>query len=536
MSALDWEWIGDSIGRRAMLYPKREAIVDLDTGVRYSYADLNARANRLANYLVEQLQVEKGDRIAIISRNRVEMFDVLLACGKSGAVFVPYNVRLASDELAKLIENEQPKVLFYEDIFGVTVQQLRNNPSLLKHCVILTAEKQSAEDIPYGYLINYLNDRPRSCPGLGLEDISMLIHTGGTTGLPKGAMISHRAVLYNQFNNILEWGITKDKTYHVLLPLFHTGGWNLLTLAHLMVGGRVLINRAFDPKLALRVITDYKPNYVFGAATIFRMMTEQTEFENTDWSSVEWVMSGAAPTPVQLMEKFWEKGLKMCLGYGLTEGGPTNLCIPVNFMNYEELKEKHASVGKPFSFTVAKIVGDDEQEVGVEQVGELMFSGPQIFSGYWRNEEETRKTLHNGWIHTGDMAKIDKDGFYYIVGRKKNMYISGGENVFPPEIETLIYQIPEVHECCVIGVPDPQWGEVGKVIISLKAGQYVSKEEVLAFLRTRLAAYKIPKYVISVEEVPKNSVGKIVIQEVVHLYGKPQDDQVLVESNSSELN
>ena len=529
MSSDAWEWIGDSIGRRAMLDPKREAIVDLDTGVRYSYGDLFDRANRLANYLAEQFQVEKGDRVAIISRNRVEMFDVLLACGKLGAIFVPYNVRLASDELAKLIDNEQPKVLFYEDIFGVTVQQLRTKLSLLNHYVILADEKQSEEDTPYGCLINYLNDSPRNCTGLELEDIYLLIHTGGTTGLPKGAMISHRAVMYNQFNNILDWGITKDKTYHVLLPLFHTGGWNLLTLAHLMVGGRVLINRAFDPKLTLKVITDYQPNYVFGAATIFRMITEQADFDNTDWSSVEWVMSGAAPTPVQLMEKFWEKGLKMCLGYGLTEGGPTNLCIPVGFMDLVELKEKHDSVGKPFSFTVAKIVDEDEQEVGVEQVGELIFSGPQIFSGYWRNEEETRKTLQNGWVHTGDMAKIDKDGFYYIVGRKKNMYISGGENVFPPEIETLIYQIPEVHECCVIGVSDPKWGEVGKAIIAFKPGKVVSKEQVLDFLKTRLASYKVPKYVISVKEVPKNSVGKIVLQEVVHLYGKPQDNQEGVE-------
>ncbi|KJS47362.1 MAG: hypothetical protein VR66_20120 [Peptococcaceae bacterium BRH_c23] len=519
-----WEWIGDSIGRRAQLNPKREALVDLDTGVKYSYHDLNDRANRLANYLAEQFQVKKGDRVAFISRNRVEMFDALFACGKLGAVFVPYNVRLASDELAKLIENEQPKVLFYEELFASTVQELKNKLSSLKHYVILTDEKQSEEDITYGYLIHYGNDSPRNCPGLDLEDIYLLIHTGGTTGLPKGAMISHRAVLYNQLNNILDWGITKDKTYHVLLPLFHTGGWNLLTLAHLMVGGRVLINRFFDPGLTLKVISEYKPNYVFGAATIFRMMAEQAEFESIDWSSVEWVMSGAAPTPVQLMEKFWEKGIKMCLGYGLTEGGPTNLCIPVNFMNFSELKEKHASVGKPFTFTSAKIVGDDGQEVEVEQVGELIFNGPQIFSGYWRNEAETKKTLCNGWVHTGDMAKQDKNGFYYIVGRKKNMYISGGENVFPPEIETLIYQIPEVHECCVIGVPDPKWGEVGKAIIAFKAGKILSKEQVLAFLKARLASYKVPKYVISVEEVPKNSVGKIVVQEAVRLYGQPQDN------------
>ncbi len=519
----DWEWVGDQISRRAMLNPKREAIVDLDTGARYTYGDLNERANRLANYLAEKFDIQKGDRVAFISRNRVEMFDALFACGKLGAIFVPYNVRLAPGELAKLIENEEPKVLFFEDIFGPTVQELKNSISLLKHYVVLAAEKDQ-NVITYAEIMNYSNNSPRNCQGLSLEDIYLLIHTGGTTGLPKGAMISHRAVLYNQLNNISDWGLNWDKTYHVLLPLFHTGGWNILTLAILAVGGRLLINKAFDPKLTLRTISDYKPNYVFGAATLFRMMADLAEFDTTDWSSVEWVMSGAAPTPVQLMEKYWQKSIKMCLGYGLTEGGPTNLCTPVNFMSLAELKEKHASVGKPFTFTVAKIVDEEGKEVEAGEAGELIFSGPQIFSGYWRNEAETRKTLCNCWVYTGDMAKQDKDGFYYIVGRKKNMYISGGENVFPPEIETVLYQIPEVHECCVIGVPDPKWGEVGKAIISFKPGKLLSKEQVLTFLKTQLAPYKVPKYVAFVEEVPKNSVGKIIAQEAVRLYGKPQDD------------
>lgn len=524
MLSKDWEWVGDPVGRRAMINPNGEALVDLDTGIRFTYGELNDRANRLANFLAEQFQVEKGERVAFLSRNRVEMFDALLACGKLGAIFVPYNVRLTPEELAKLIENEQPKVLFYEEFFASTMRQLKNNLSLFIQYVGLEAEKEKQDALNYAEIMNYSNHSPRNCPGLDLEDIYLLIHTGGTTGLPKGAMISHRAVLYNQFNNILDWGLSWDKTYHVLLPLFHTGGWNLLTLGLLMVGGRVLINRSFDPALALKTITEYRPNYVFGAATIFRMMAEQPEFKSTDWSCVEWVMSGAAPTPVQLMEKFWQKGVKMCLGYGLTEGGPTNLCAPVNFMSLEDIREKSASVGKPFTFTVPRIVDDSGQEVKDGEAGELIFSGPQIFSGYWRNEVETAKTLKNGWVYTGDIAIKDKDGFYYIVGRKKNMFISGGENVFPPEIETILYQIPAVHECCVIGVPDAKWGEVGKAIISLKPGQSITKDQALAFLKTRLAPYKVPKYVTFVREVPKNSVGKIVAQDAVRLYGQPQDE------------
>jgi fatty-acyl-CoA synthase len=253
------------------------------------------------------------------------------------------------------------------------------------------------------------------------------------------------------------------------------------------------------------------------------MLYEQPEFETTDWSSVKWVMSGAAPTPIQVMEKFWEKGIKICSGYGLTEGGPMNLGTPAQLMTMEQLKEKYMAVGIPFHFTVAKIVDDNGIEVGVEESGELIFSGPQVFSGYWKNEAETKKTFRDGWVYTGDIAKKDRDGFYYIVGRKKNMYISGGENVFPPEIERVLYDMEEVHECCVIGVPDEKWGEVGKAIIALKPGKQAVKEQVIAFLNTRLARYKIPRYVTFVPEVPKNTVGKIVAQDVVKLYGKPED-------------
>jgi fatty-acyl-CoA synthase len=335
--------------------------------------------------------------------------------------------------------------------------------------------------------MEYSNNTPRRCVSLTLEDIYLLIHTGGTTGLPKAAMISHRAVLFNALNNILDWGLTKDDRVHVILPLFHTGGWNILTLAILRIGGLLMINKTFDPKLTLKVINDHKPTYVFGAATIFRIMYEQPDFDSIDWSSVKWVMSGAAPTPIQVMEKFWQKGIKICAGYGLTEGGPMNLGTPVDFMTIEELREKHSAVGKPFHFTVAKIVDDKGSEVGVEETGELIFAGPQIFSGYWGNEDETKKTLKDGWVYTGDMAKKDKDGFYYIVGRKKNMYISGGENVFPPEIEKVLYEIPEVHECCVIGVPDERWGESGKAVIAVKPDKNLTKEQVTAFLKSRLA-------------------------------------------------
>lgn len=523
MLSKNWEWIGDQAGQRARLTPDLEAVFDLDSGIHYTYGELNDRANRLANYMADKFEVKKGDRVAFLARNIIEMFDGIFACGKLGAIFVPYNPRLSPEELTHLLEKEEPKVFFYEDTFASNVEKLKKNVTALKNYVVISRSEDMQTDMKYGSIMDYPNNRPVRCTELDLEDIYLLIHTGGTTGLPKAAMISHRAVLFNALNNIIDWGLNKDTRVHVLLPMFHTGGWNILTLATLRVGGRLMINRAFDPKLALKVINDYKPTCVFGAATIFRMMFEQEEFDTTDWSSVRWVMSGAAPTPVQVMEKFWNKGIKICAGYGLTEGGPMNIGMPMDMMSIEEIKEKYLSIGVPFHFTVPRIVDENGRDVETGKTGELIFTGPQIFSGYWKNEAETKKTLKDGWVYTGDIAKKDEDGFYYIVGRKKNMYISGGENVFPPEIEGVLYNMDEVHECCVIGVPDEKWGEVGKAVIALKPGKQATKEDVLAFLNTRLAHYKIPKYVTFVPEVPKNSVGKIVAQDVIKMYGKPED-------------
>ena len=523
MLSQNWEWIGDQAGQRARLTPDREAICDLDSDIHYTYKELDDRANRLANYMADMFDVRKGDRVAFIARNIIEMFDGIFACGKLGAIFVPYNPRLSPEELSHLLINEEPKVFFYEDIFSQNVEKLKKNVYALKNYVVISKSGGDYADLKYDTIMDYSNNTHIRCKELDLEDTYLLIHTGGTTGFPKAAMISHRAVLFNALNNIIDWGLNIDDRVHVILPLFHTGGWNILTLATLRAGGLLIINKAFDPKLSLKVINDYKPTCIFGAATIFRMMFEQSEFETTDWSSVKWVMSGAAPTPIQVMEKFWEKGIKICAGYGLTEGGPMNLGIPVNLMTIDQLKEKYTSVGVPFHFTVPKIVDDNGNDVGTDETGELIFSGPQVFSGYWKNEAETAKALKDGWIYTGDIARKDKDGFYYIVGRKKNMYISGGENVFPPEIERVLYDMNEVHECCVIGVPDEKWGEVGKAVIALKPGKQAAKDQVIAFLNTRLARYKIPRYITFVSEIPKNSVGKIVAQDVVKMYGKPED-------------
>ena len=516
-------WIGNYSFFRARIDSSREAVYDLDTETRYTYGDLDRRANLLARYLKDQAGVRKGDRVAFIARNCIEMIDAYYATGKLGAIFVPYNARLSVSELVQLVNNETPKVLFYEEVFADKIPHLKSGCSVEKY-LVLSPGKNPENDATYAEATGHGNDAFVGCDELDIEDIHMIIHTGGTTGLPKGGLISHRCELFNCLNEICTWNLHHEDSTLLLLPLFHTGGWNLLTLPLLHVGGRLIINKQFDPKKTLEVVEKERITTLFGAATIFRMMVELPEFASADFSSVKWIMAGAAPTPINIMEKFWDKGVKFVLGYGMTEAGPNNISSCAHLISDDVMKAKYASVGKPMYLSMVKLADDDGNEITAPNTpGELLWGGPQIFSGYWNNPEETAKTLVNGWVRSGDMAVRDEDGYYYIVGRKKNMFISGGENVFPPEIERAMYDIAEIHEVCVFGVPDEKWGEVGKAVVSLKPGKRITKEEIVAALGSKLARYKIPKYIAFVDEVPKNNVGKIVVSKVVELYGRATD-------------
>ena len=520
---MDNSWIGNYSRSRACLDPAGLAVVDIDTDKKYTYGDLDRRANVLANLLRDKFGIAKGDRVAYISRSRVELIDGYFATGKLGAILVPYNARLSAEELTQLMNNEQPKVLIYEGIYADTAAKLAAN-GVMEQFICLDAAPNPQGHAVYDELLEQGNADPASCPDLEMEDIHLIIHTGGTTGLPKGGLISHKGEIFNSFSEICTWGLRYDDKALILLPLFHTGGWNLLTLPLLHCGATIYLSRAYDPKKTIELVEKEKLTYLFGAATIFRMMVEQPEFKDADFSSLKWIMAGAAPTPLNIMQEFWNKGTKFVLGYGMTEAGPNNLSTPPQFVPQEVIEEKYASVGKPFYLTMPKLIDDDGNEITTPDTpGELLWAGPQIFCGYWGNEEETKNTLIDGWVHTGDMATFDKDGFYYIVGRKKNMFISGGENVFPPEIESAIYEIEAVREVCVIGVPDEKWGEVGKAVVSVKPGMTIDKSGILAALNGKLARYKIPKYVTFVDDIPKNNVGKIVVHEIQKAYGNAED-------------
>lgn len=514
-------FVSDQIGRRAAITPGRVVVEDLDTGRTYAARELDGRANRLANALVDGLGLEPGDRVAVLSRNRVEYLDCFFATQKVGLILVPLNVRLAVPELRRQLADTEPQVLFFESPLAELAAEIAD---CCDHLVEVEASR-GGSSLPGARTLETLTagarDLPPRCGAASLEDPHLILYTGGTTGLPKGAVLSHRAVLANVLSEIISWQLGPQDVSVLLLPMFHTGGWLLVNLPLIFAGGRVLISRTFDPERTLRVVAEKRCTLLFGAATMYHMMLGTADFSRVDLSSLRFVMSGAAPCPRQVMEPFWERGVSFVQGYGITEGGPNNLYMPWYDLTPEQIRERWQSVGIPFVYCRARVAypggPPEEGRPRPGELGELLLSGPQVFSGYWRNPEATADTLREGWVWTGDIVAQDEDGFFYIRDRRKDMFISGGENVFPVEVETVLQAHPAVSEVAVIGVPDPKWGEVGKAFVVLHPGYQATAEDLIAFCQGKLARYKIPRYVAFVPSLPRSAVGKVLKTELRRL-------------------
>ncbi|MEM2141875.1 MAG: long-chain fatty acid--CoA ligase [Candidatus Thorarchaeota archaeon] len=498
----DYDWVGDWSGRRAMLTPEREAFYDNIEKKRYTYLQVDQRANQMANVLTQR-GIQKGDRVAVYSKNRFDYLDLFFACGKIGAILVPFNVRLSKREVDYLMKKVKPKVVLYDPNLKGPFEEVRRE---MKAIDVLVMGDRDDNGVPATrQLMRESPDRLAEKPRLSLDDPYLIVFTGGTTGLPKGAILSHRLVFWNSVNTITSWGLRPDDVEPLLFPLFHTGGWNVLLVPMVHLGGKTIIMGDFDPEETLRVIESERATIVIGVPTMFQMIAESPKFRSTDLSSVRIFISGGAPCPVAIMEKYWAIGKDFKMGYGLTEGGPNNFYLPER-----EIRRKPSSVGFPVLHCDMKVVDDEMRPVRPGEVGELMLRGPHIFSGYWDDPEETAKTIEpDGWVHTGDLAVVDSEGFYSIVGRKKDMFISGGENVYPTEIEEVLYQHPKILEAAVVGIPDPKWGEVGKAFIVLKPGQSSTEAEIRSFLEGKLARYKIPKVYEFLDSLPKSAAGKI---------------------------
>ena len=411
-------------------------------------------------------------------------------------------------ELKEIFTSESPTILFCDSVYQEKMEAVCREMEKPPKLIYLDGDGEDS----YSHILKMKECCEPIVPDP--EDILMLIHTGGTTGTPKSAMISYRAVVCNSISTVMSHNLGPSDTTYLMLPLFHTAAWNSISLGMFLAGGKIILKRRFDVDETYDIIQTERPSLMLGVPTIYKRLSMSPKFETTDFSCIRSMRCGAAPLPMSLFEIYDAKNLPLCNSYGLTECGPSNFSFPMRLTDQSILREKAGSVGQPYYFNRVRVVDDNGNELPADTPGELQFSGPLTFSGYWNNPEETAKVIHGEWVATGDIATYDEDGFYRIVGRKKIMFISGGENIFPVEIENVLMQHPAIQDCCVIGVEDTHWGEVGKAFIQLNSGCSATEEELKEFAKTLLPTIKQPKYYRFVEEIPRNSVGKLLIKEV----------------------
>lgn len=503
---------GDWIGRWGKSYPQVEAIVDIPRNRRYTYGDLSADVNRLTHFLSGELQIKKGDRVAVLAFNRADYITLFLAASRIGAILVPLNFRLAIDEFIYFFQDASPKAFFFDQEHTQIAGEFKTRVKV-DHYVCLDDDEGVGKSLAAFW--DRLPDTPLAEVDLNPHDPQLIIYTSGTTGLPKGVVMTYGMITWNAINTNIGWGLRRGERTILHPALFYTAGWNVFTLPLFhSLGTNILIQR-FEADLVLDLIEKERITVFFAVPTMYQMMIESPKFKTTDFSSIWFLVSGGAPLTGKIFETFKrEKGIHLREGYGLTEVGPN--CFQAN--------GKLKTVGHPMPHVDIRLIDGQGQEAAPGQEGELLFRGDHICAGYWNKSRATAEAIKDGWFYTGDLAKVDADGHLAIVGRKKDMLISGGINVYPAEVERIIETHPAVAAVAVIGVADEKWGEVGKACVELKPGEGLTLEGLQEFLADKMAKYKIPKYLVVVEALPRTvaseKVRKFVLKEK---HGKPDN-------------
>lgn len=462
----------------------------------YRYRELEQRANRLARRL-QALGVRRGDRVGILAHNHLAHFDLLLAAPKLGYLHTAFNYRLSGAELAPLLAQVQAHCLFVDRACQPLLE-----PSATPRLMLEDYEDWLAAGSP----------EPLPAPALSADDDHLLLFTGGSTGLPKAARLPYRQTLGNARATVEAWGLDASDCALQCTPCFHAAV-NVLSLPLLACGGRVVLMPQFDAADYLEQLARHRPSLLFMVPTMYQMLIDQPAFADTDFTGLRWAISGGAPCPPTVRAAFVERGLRFKQGYGLTEAGVN--CFG---MALDEAERKPDHVGRPLPGLTAVVRGADGQPLAAGEVGELCLQGPQVFSGYWRQPAETALALREGWLWTGDLAQMDASGCFRIVGRRKEMYLSGGENVYPSEVEAALFRCPGVLDCAVLGLPDPLWGESGLATVVLQPGQVADAAALRQALRTQLAAYKLPRWFQFLPALPKTGAGKIDKNEIRRRY------------------
>lgn len=488
----------DWLDKRAKLTPDRVGLIDAATGAETTFAEWNERANRTANYL-SNLGVGKGDRVAVYASNRSEYVDLFWAAPKIGVILQNLNWRLTVHELRGIVEDGEPKVLIYSEDWRDEVEELKPSFTTVEHIVAMTNPGPGERDLSER---DTMSSETPDRPELSQDGAWGIYYTGGTTGLPKGAVVTHRNVTWNSVNTITSWGITGDHVAPLQLPFFHIGGPNIFMVPLVHTGGTSILCSGFDPGETFDLVESGGITHYVAVPTMFQMLQAHPRWDDADFSRLELVISGGAPCPLPIMEKFWKRGVDFKMGYGLTEASGNNFWLPPDMV-----QEKIGSVGYPLFHIDMKIIREDGTECETDEEGELLIRGPHVVAGYWNRPDATNETIRNGWLHTGDVATRDADGCFRILGRSKDMFISGGENVYPAEVESAITAYPTVSEAAVVGVSDETWGEVGRAFLVVEDN--FDQAGLTAFLNDRLARYKLPRSFVVLDEIPLTAIGKI---------------------------
>jgi len=490
----------DWLERQAIYAGDRTALLWHPTRERISYADLNAQGTRLAYVMATEFGLTPGDRVAVLAENRLAHVLLWVACQKAGFVLVPLNFRLTPPELQYLLDDSDPALLFADVPFMPLMG------TLATHAVV----RPLAE--VHDFALEGLEKRvlPQPDPEAAL----MILYTSGTTGKPKGAVLNHRMIFHNAVHTAMRLDLTSKDVSFNAAPFYHTGGWNVLLTPFLLFGGTTWLFDRFDADALLQLCATEGITVLWGVPTMMRMLAESPHFSADTFSSVRYAIVGGEPMPEPLIRLYQEHGVPIRQGFGMTEVGVNCFSLPE-----EDALRKIGSIGTPNFFVETRVVNEVGDDVGPNQTGELLMAGPVVTPGYWNHPEATAQAIRDGWFHSGDLVRVDEEGYYYVVGRKKDMYISGGENVYPAEVEAVLHRHPAVHEVAIVGVPDARWGETGCAFVSLTpdalpqnasdADRSALADTLIAHCRDHLARYKVPKSVRFLSELPKGHSGKI---------------------------
>ncbi|MGZ3693751.1 MAG: acyl-CoA synthetase [Bdellovibrionota bacterium] len=492
VDAIELDWLK----RWATYSPRAVALRCADSNRTFSYRELYERSNYLAQQLRTCFQLQKGERVAVLAQNEPETIFLFFALQRIGAILVPINFRLAPREIDHVLADSGAKLLIWQNSFASTMSELESKPEAL-----LAFEGQ-------GGLTDWIfGSEPQDLMPMEseLEAPVMILYTSGTTGKPKGALITNKMLFWNSVNTGLRLNITSSDCTLIFHPFFHTSGWNVLTTPFLHHGASIVLLKKFDPERVLAVAEEHGITVLFGVPTMMDMMARTETFTRVELKKVRYAIVGGEPMPVPLIRTWGEKGIPVRQGYGLTEFGPN-----VFSLNEEDSIRKIGSIGFPNFYIDVKIMSNEGEELEEPgQVGELWLRGPSCTSGYWKNAKATQESITDGWFHTGDLVKRDEEGYFYVVGRKKEMFISGAENIYPAELEQYIRTHKEIREVAVVGVKDERWGEVGRCFYSTESGAALDETELRAFCQQGLARYKVPKHFVHMAELPKGTSGKI---------------------------